>query len=183
MKTKQLGPLLIGWTSAWYAIMAWVRARLFPLWNGLYTGLVEEGLGPRPFKPAASFTDVAVQLTEQSYFADGVKQLGDATHSGEWLTSMWGSLTDGCDCDDFATFIAYTVQKSPALKLYTPSILEVFTEKEGHAVAVVQSALGFHWMDYGKPSRRLDTLEDVVNDVAKQALRGTARYFVMRPPR
>jgi len=184
MKTKNLDTQVLGWRTWWGCVAAHWRALAFPLWSGIYSGLVEDELGPREFVPVDMLNDLAVQLVEQKYQPDSFRQLGDAMHSGAWLSSMWGLLLNGCDCDDFASFSCHVVKHSPKLeKVYTPWLLSVFTKDAGHAVALFHSELGYRWVDYGKPSPLYPTLLEAVESVAKAIGGERADYFVMSPPR
>lgn len=155
---------LRGWTSisGWWWVN--VRAPMVAAWTKLYRKLVERG-ETQPLPKLRSFDELKRLLDRQVWAPDGVKSLGDAAHSAEWLFANWGALTEDCDCDDFAELAATLVSHSGlAGEVYVCSLL---WSAGGHAVTAMKIGDTWRWLDYGLPHAPARSFDELLVSITK----------------
>lgn len=156
-------------SRGWANVFGWwwttVRAQLLTTWNRIYRRMNEEG-PTKELPKLSSFEDIKALLDQQEWRPDGIKTLGDATHSPEWLFARWGTLKEDCDCDDFAELVAKLVNIAGLSKeVYVCSVMWFL---EAHAFVVLKDGDVWRWMDYGVPHPPMASLEEVLASVTKQ---------------
>lgn len=165
-------------------IWLWVNSRGFKLHSSLHRALYDRKYAATPVAVYGSMEEIAAWMRPQLWVQDDWTQLWDAwcTPNKVQAVGQGGDHNIG-DCDEFALYIAAATEKSLALGTmkpgtYVPDSARVLTvmwtegvKFGGHNVAllafkqITDGTTWFAYMDYGLPSLKRRTVQEVVEDV------------------
>ena len=175
------------------AVVAWVafNSRVLKLHSMLHRALYDRKYAGTAVATYKSVNELANWIAEQKWVADDWTALWDAWCTPNKVQAV--GQTDGSheigDCDEFAIYIAAAVEKSLALSTLGDSGIDrarvltvMWTEGYklgGHNVAlfsykqVTDGATWYAYMDYGLPSVKRLTVQEVVQDVRDRYAKGS----------
>lgn len=163
-------------------VWTWFHSNLFRYWSKVYQWVWERNKTMLLYG-YRDITELVSYVGKLKWRADTWREVGDAVSSPEhvqWLAEHEPEKFIG-DCDEFAVYQAAVVNRE--LDMWNPSFAEYKQAYlmsvawyhtpngrfGGHNVCLLQDRKGkYSYMDYGFPSQKVETLEEIAHLVMKR---------------